>query len=69
MVESVVPNSPAAAAGIEPGDILLSLGGNSIANLQGFTDVLKSLSPCETLAAEVQIDCETLELEVTVTAR
>jgi len=69
LVESIVPNSPAAAARIEPGDILLSLGGNPIADLQGFTDVLKSLSPGETLAAEVLRDGETLTLEVTVTAR
>jgi S1-C subfamily serine protease len=64
-----VPGSPAAAAGIAPGDVLLSLGGHSIDNLQGFTDVLKMLSPGETLVAEVLRDGETLELEVTVTAR
>jgi aminopeptidase N len=69
LVESIVPNSPAAAAGIEPGDVLISLGGRPIDNLQGFTDLLKSLSPGETLPAQVQRDGETLDLEVTVTAR
>ena len=68
-VDSVVPGSPAESAGILAGDVLLSLAGQSIADLQGFTDLLKTLSPDETVPAEIQRDEETLELEVTLTAR
>jgi hypothetical protein len=68
-VDSVVPGSPAAAAGIEAGDVLVSLAGQPIANLQGYTDLLKSLSPGDTVPAVIQRDGKSIDLEVTVMAR
>ncbi|MFW2404235.1 MAG: M20/M25/M40 family metallo-hydrolase, partial [Gammaproteobacteria bacterium] len=68
-VESVVPNSPAAAAGIEAGDVLKSMGGTAVENLQSFTDLLKSMSPGDTVSTIVERDGEELELDVTVKAR
>jgi len=68
-IDAVVPGSPAAAADIRKGDIMLSLAGQSIANLQGFTDLLKSLSPGDTVPAVLQRDGQTVDVEVTVTAR
>jgi len=68
-VDSVVPGSAAAAAGIAAGDVLVSLAGTSITNLQGFTDLLKTLSPGDTVPAQVQRDAEIIDLEVTLTAR
>ncbi|MFQ5635656.1 MAG: M20/M25/M40 family metallo-hydrolase, partial [Gammaproteobacteria bacterium] len=68
-VDAVVPGSPAAAAGIEAGDVLTGMAGRPIANLQGFTDLLKSLSPGDTVPVDVQRDGRGIDLEVTVTAR
>jgi hypothetical protein len=69
LVDAVVPGSPAEAAGIEAGDVLVSLAGSSIANLQGYSDLLKSLSPGDTVPAVVQRDGKTVNMDVTVTAR
>ncbi|MAF84106.1 MAG: M20/M25/M40 family metallo-hydrolase [Gammaproteobacteria bacterium] len=69
LVSAVVPGSPAVAAGIVAGDVLISLAGTTIENLQSYTDVLKSLSPGDTVAGVVQRDGESIDIEVTVTAR
>ena len=68
-VSAVVPGSPAVAAGIVTGDVLLSLAGTSIENLQSYTDVLKSLSAGDTVAGVVKRGEKTIDIEVTVTAR
>ena len=68
-VEAVVPGSPAAAAGIEAGDVLTSMGGNQVENLQSFTDLLKSMSPGDTVKTVIERDGKEIELDVTVKAR
>jgi len=68
-IDSVVPGSPAQAAGIEAGDVLVSVAGKQVATLQAYTDLLKTLSPGDTVPAVVQRDGKTLNLEVTVMAR
>jgi len=68
-VDAVVPGSPAEAAGIQTGDVLLNLAETPIANLQGYTDLLKSLSPGDTVPAVIQRDGKTINVEVTVIAR
>ena len=69
LVDAVVPASPAETAGIKAGDILLQLAEMPIANLQGYTDLLKSLSPGDTVPAVIQRDGKTINMEVTVIAR
>jgi len=69
LVDAIVPGSPAEKAGIEAGDVLVSLAGSSIANLQGYSDVLKSMSPGDTVPATVQRDGKTITVNVTVMAR
>ncbi len=68
-VDAVVPGSPAEAAGIVAGDVLLRLAGEPVGDLQGFTDLLKELTPGDTVPAEILRAGETIELEVTLTAR
>jgi hypothetical protein len=49
--DSVVPGSPAQAAGIEAGDVLLELAGKPVATLQAFSDTLKGLAPGDRITA------------------
>ena len=44
-VTSVVPNSPAAAAGLAPGDVITSLGGQSVSSPDGLTTLVASQAP------------------------
>ena len=68
-IDSIVPDSPAQAAGMQVGDVLINLAGKPVANLQGYTDLLKSLSPGDTVLAVIQRDGRSIDLQVTVTAR
>ena len=68
-VDAVVPSSPAAAAGILPGDILLQLAQTPIDNLQGFTNLLKTLSPGDTVTAVIQREGQKIDMDVTLVAR
>jgi len=68
-VDAVVPGSPAEAAGIQAGDILVEFAGSHIENLQTFTDLLRSLSPGDTVPGVVQREGKNVEVEITVTAR
>jgi aminopeptidase N len=48
-VSGLVPDSPAAKAGIKEADTVLTIDGKPIANLQGFSDVLRTLAPGQTV--------------------
>ncbi len=52
-IDAIVPGSPAEQAGLKPGDILIELAGEPVANLQGYTDLLKTLQPGQTVALVV----------------
>jgi S1-C subfamily serine protease len=44
-LSGVAPGTPAEAAGLMEGDVIVAINGREITGLQGFTDMLKSLSP------------------------
>ncbi len=48
-LSGVRPDSPAAQAGLQEGDVLIGLGGFDIADLQGMTDALRQHRPGDTV--------------------
>ncbi len=68
-VGSVVPGSPAAAAGIREGDILVRLADKPVSNLQEYSDVLKTLEPGQVVGLTIQRDGTEQDMSVTLTDR
>jgi hypothetical protein len=44
-LSGVAPGSPAEAAGLREGDVIVAMNGRQVAGLKGLSDILKSLSP------------------------
>ncbi len=68
-VSDVVPDSPAAKAGLKAGDTLVSVGGVPIANLQGFSDILRTLTPGQTVEVVLQREGQEVRRQVTLAER
>ncbi len=67
--ESVSPDSPAAKAGIQTGDVLVELAGSPTPNLSAFSDKLKTLKPGDKVKAVVMRGSERIEAMVTLVER
>ncbi|MFZ4720293.1 MAG: M50 family metallopeptidase [Ilumatobacteraceae bacterium] len=65
-VFSVVENSPAAQAGLEPGDVVLSVDGTAVTNSAQFRTTLSSTAPGTTVALQVLRDGTTFETDATL---
>ena len=68
-VAGVTPGSPAEKAGVKEGDVILQVDGRDVANLAGFSAILKELKPGQTVKAVVDRAGERLTFEVTVVER
>jgi hypothetical protein len=68
-VASVVPESPAQKGGVQGGDVLLSIEGQPLADLQGYSDVLKTLEPGQTVSVVLKRDGKEHTISVTLVAR
>ena len=69
VVLSVGEDTPAAEAGLRPGDLLVSLNGEPLASAEGLLAALRSLSPGDTVTAEVLREGETTSVDITVGER
>lgn len=58
------PATPAAEAGVQPGDVILSIDGTDVATFAEATEIVQA-SPGETLDVVVDRDGETVPLEIT----
>jgi len=68
-VVEIVPDSPAAVAGIQAGDVLLDMAGQPIATLQAYTDLLKTLSAGQSVPATIERDGNQITVNVTPAER
>lgn len=68
-VAAVTPGSPAAAAGILPGDVIVAAGGRDIADLAGYAAVLRAFSPGDKLTVVFVRDGFRHTAEVVLAAR
>ena len=68
-VDSVVPGSPAELAGIQAGDVLLEMNGETVTGLGAFSDFLKTLAPGDTVTATVLRNAQAISVAVTVVPR
>ncbi len=68
-LSGVTPDSPAAQAGMKEGDVLLRIDSREVADLRAFSDILKSLSPGQTVTAVFRRGEQEQTVEVTVKAR
>jgi hypothetical protein len=68
-VAGVTPGSPAEKAGVREGDVLTELGGRPIADLKGFSGMLRELAPGQTVQVVLERAGRKESLEVTVAER
>jgi S1-C subfamily serine protease len=61
--------SPAEAAGIKSGDIIIRLGDHEVTNLYQMTDALRAYKPGDSIVVVVMRDGERLELRATLSRR
>jgi hypothetical protein len=68
-VSSLVPDSPAARAGLREGDILVRLDEQEIADLAAFSRLLRTLKPGQEVEATVTRDGSRMSFKIAVQAR
>jgi S1-C subfamily serine protease len=68
-VAGVTPGSPAEKAGVKEGDVILRVDGRAVANLASFSEILRGLTPGQTVKALVSRAGQELSLDVTVVER
>ena len=68
-VASVVPGSPAEKAGVAESDVILQLDGQDVADLPGYSAILRALSPGQTVAVVLSRGGAEKRLSVTVVER
>jgi Peptidase family M28/PDZ domain len=68
-ISGVTGGSPANAAGLHGGDIIVGLGAHDVADLQGLTDALRAHKPGQTVDVRVLRDGKEVVLNVTLGAR
>jgi serine protease Do len=68
-VAGLVPDSPAAKAGIKDGDVVMRIDGKPVANLQEFSNLLRTLTPGQTVTVIIQRGAGEVNVSVTLVER
>jgi S1-C subfamily serine protease len=69
LLGGVSAGSPAEAAGLQKGDVLVGMAGKPVADLQSMTDVLRGHKPGEVVELVVLRDGRELRLQATLGSR
>jgi membrane-associated protease RseP (regulator of RpoE activity) len=65
----VAPGSPAAAAGLQEGDVIVEVGGKKVSNIEDLTDILRAFQPHQTVSLAIQRAGQPLNLTALLAAR
>lgn len=68
-VGSVREGGPAERAGIEPGDVIVMLAGRPVDDVEGYTEILDSLTIGKTVTVRIRRDAAEADLQVLVGSR
>jgi Peptidase family M28/PDZ domain len=68
-LSGVTPSSPADAAGMKAGDVIVAIGSHEVKDLQGMTDALNAFKPGDATSIVVLRGTERLTLQVTLGTR
>ena len=69
LLAGVAPDSPAAAAGLREGDVIIRLADKKISNIEDLTDTLGAYKPADQVTIMVQRNNRTSALETTLGSR
>jgi len=68
-VTGLVPDSPAAKAGIQEGDIIMRINDAAVGSLQEFSNLLRALSPGQRVAVVLRRGAADVKVDVTLAER
>ncbi len=68
-VHEVIPETGAAEAGVQPGDIILSLGGKAVASLEDLSGLLAKLKPGDETTLGIWRDRRRIEIPLRISRR
>jgi len=68
-VQQVMPDSAAAAAGMQAGDVIVALDGEAVTDLRSFSALLKARAPGDSVVVGIIRDGETTEVQAVLGAR
>jgi len=64
-VDRVVPNSPAAKAGLRPDDLILRIAGQTVHDIRAYETILKTLAPGKEVIFEIKRKQQLLSVPIT----
>jgi S1-C subfamily serine protease len=67
--DGITDGSPAAKAGMQPGDVIVRINDQPVANLQEYSNLLRTLKPGQTVTVVVKRGDEELTMTVTLAER
>lgn len=68
-IQSVTAGSPASSAGLQPGDVIAAINGQTISSTQQFIETVDSFSPGQTVTMTVNRSGQTLHIKVKLGTR
>ncbi len=68
-VMEVLPNAPAAKAGVQPGDVIVKFAGQPVKDRPSMQEFVEQLEPGKTFSAEILRDGQVISIDITLEQR